>query len=1282
MSRKLDGLHRTLAEASRATCVVIEGLEQRTLLAGTGSGLLAEYYDNADHNSLKVVRQDASVEFNWSTGSPAAGVASDTFSVRWTGQVMPQYSQTYTFRVSADDGARLWVNNVAIIANYTASGSGSIALTAGRKYDIRLEMRENTGNASVKLQWSSPSQPLQVIPTNRLFRQTATAYYDKLKSSLASTYGLPSNPTNLIGDNEDSVVETRPRAVSSMVPNPITITPIDVAHGNPAGFLRAVRATSTATSRLEWMDQVVIGASNSFAQGDRLLGSFWIRGSNFETGTKGYVQALIYHGQNVYASRYIEVDGTWRQYFLRGQASAAGSATSSFGLQFLTGFQTQAIEVGGAAILNYRTTAALSQLPATTPINYDYDGRRVNGVGSPQWYVDAQARIEQHRKANLNVTVRNSAGQPVNGATVQFKMRQHSFGWGSQALAYDLYMRSDRSQTMRTFEDMYRDGTNKRLNAVVQGDLKWNYELTPETMSAAQWFRDRGIKPLGHTLMWGDKSSIPAGQDNLTAIRNRITTAARRYAGTLEGFDVLNETFGRRTWETQLGYSGFVNEVKTWFNLAQSQDPTYKLWLNDNNILSGSGLNKNRIDYYVKFIKDLKAAGAPVYGMGMQSHFGNDGQRHFTAPSQVYANLNTLAATGVKLRVSEFDMYNGASNDYFADYMRDFMTVVFSHPSVESFYSWGMSDSNHWQNNGPWYDSNWNLKPAGKAFLDTIFSTWWTDTSRVTNTSGAASVRGFKGLYDIVVTVGGVTTVFSANLKNDQSLTLTLPSSAVPSAPVNLNAVRSSATQIYLSWDHVSTTETGYSIERSTNGTSFSVIGTTAANVLIFKDNGLSPDTRYFYRVRAIGSGGAGAYSNIDDARTNAAGTNTISGTLFNDANGNGVKDAGEANLSGWTVFVDDNLNRKFDPWENSRMTDASGNYQFTQILYGNYQIGQQLQPGWTRTTATEIYTGSVTNNQAVAGRNWGNRFSGASTTPAAATGLVATAASAGQINLSWSDRSSNETGFEIDVSTSSTFASGVTTRLAAVNATSFNVTGLAGSTTYYFRVRATNAAGDSANSNTATARTPTPVTAPTPTPTPTPPPPTSALPSPWSRSDIGAVSSPGTASQSGGVWTLASSGVDTATANALNFVHVKLTGDGSITARVASVQDNEPYARAGVMMRETLAAGSKYASMNMYATKGSISNWRSATGGAFGVSNSGGVTQLPPYWVRVTRSGNTFTMARSADGHTWATVGVPQTISMTSTIYVGLIVSSNNTSKTTSSTLSNVTVVGNVSKS
>jgi hypothetical protein len=140
---------------------------------GTGTGLKGQYYNNIDFTALKKTRTDATVDFNWGTGSPVAGMQSDTFSVRWTGDVQPQFTETYTFYTVTDDGVRLWVNGVLVIDKWidqaATEWSGTISLTGGTRYAIQMDYYENGGDASARLLWSSPSQPKQVIPQTQLY---------------------------------------------------------------------------------------------------------------------------------------------------------------------------------------------------------------------------------------------------------------------------------------------------------------------------------------------------------------------------------------------------------------------------------------------------------------------------------------------------------------------------------------------------------------------------------------------------------------------------------------------------------------------------------------------------------------------------------------------------------------------------------------------------------------------------------------------------------------------------------------------------------------------------------------------------------------------------------------------------------------------------------------------------------------------------------------------------------------------------------------------------------
>ena len=79
------------------------------------------------------------MDFNWGTGSPDPSIDGGYFSVRWTGFVEPRFSETYTFYIDEDEGARLWVNDQLLIDQWNSIGqfNGTIALTGGVKYSLR-----------------------------------------------------------------------------------------------------------------------------------------------------------------------------------------------------------------------------------------------------------------------------------------------------------------------------------------------------------------------------------------------------------------------------------------------------------------------------------------------------------------------------------------------------------------------------------------------------------------------------------------------------------------------------------------------------------------------------------------------------------------------------------------------------------------------------------------------------------------------------------------------------------------------------------------------------------------------------------------------------------------------------------------------------------------------------------------------------------------------------------------------------------------------------------------
>ncbi len=140
----------------------------------SGNGLSGSYFPNRTFSgSPTLTRIDPAINFIWTTSAPALSLPANNFSVRWTGYVIPKYSQQYTFYTQSDDGVRLWVNGIRIVNNWTdhasTENSGKINLTAGKKYTIALEYYEKQGNAVIQLRWSSPSQPKGIIPPSQLY---------------------------------------------------------------------------------------------------------------------------------------------------------------------------------------------------------------------------------------------------------------------------------------------------------------------------------------------------------------------------------------------------------------------------------------------------------------------------------------------------------------------------------------------------------------------------------------------------------------------------------------------------------------------------------------------------------------------------------------------------------------------------------------------------------------------------------------------------------------------------------------------------------------------------------------------------------------------------------------------------------------------------------------------------------------------------------------------------------------------------------------------------------
>jgi hypothetical protein len=186
---------------------------------GSSAGLTGTYFGDANFGALKLTRVDGTINFAWGNNAPAAGLPADNFSVRWSGQVIPRFSETYTFRVTADDGACLWVNGQPIIdawgGAYGGVNSAQITLQASQPYAIKIDYREAGGGAGIKLEWSSASQKLEIVPQSQLVTASGSSHPPPAPTSVPQPTAAPPAPTNA----------PQPTAVPTALPAPTQAPP-------------------------------------------------------------------------------------------------------------------------------------------------------------------------------------------------------------------------------------------------------------------------------------------------------------------------------------------------------------------------------------------------------------------------------------------------------------------------------------------------------------------------------------------------------------------------------------------------------------------------------------------------------------------------------------------------------------------------------------------------------------------------------------------------------------------------------------------------------------------------------------------------------------------------------------------------------------------------------------------------------------------------------------------------------------------------------------------------
>lgn len=518
-------------------------------------------------------------------------------------------------------------------------------------------------------------------------------------------------------------------------------------------FAQAWSVETLSRPKVAWGAQLVLHPAGSIAKGDVCLLAFWMRSpkSEDESGhgrATAYVQ-LAEAPHTKVGMMEATAGPEWRRVFVPFRSSIA-IKEGQLGVTFFLGYHPQVVEIGGVELINYGKALSLKELPGNSS---KYKGREPDAA----WRVEAAERIERIRKGDLTVRVVDAKGQPVSGANVELRMMRHAFGFGSAVTAH---MLSVDDKDARRYQELVDRYFNK---VVFENDLKWPmWEIGKNNQhdrfrreyveQGFEFLNSRDIEVRGHYISWaplkereltkykGDPERLR--KDLFAHIEEEVPAIGTRVGE----WDAVNHIAG---WGETL--SSFLDDEDIYVDILKASRrlaPDAELWINEGQICPSG----RRIPDYEKVARHLIDNGAAPDGLGFMGHFG---ATTLTPPERLYEVFDRFAAMIPNLQYTELDVDVGDDDELQADYLRDAMTIGFSHEAFQAAVMWGFWEGRHWKPNAALWRRDWSIKPAGEMWIDLVFDQWWSDEDSKTGDDGQCVTRGFLGDYEVTAIVNG-----------------------------------------------------------------------------------------------------------------------------------------------------------------------------------------------------------------------------------------------------------------------------------------------------------------------------------------------------------------------------------------------------------------------------------------------------------------------------------------------------------------------------------------------
>lgn len=581
-------------------------------------------------------------------------------------------------------------------------------------------------------------------------------YHTTLMESFQSEYELPEGQW-LFYNNESQIIDNAGNYGGSFTRNASIGT----------AFAELVRAQINNAGANPWDAGWNIRNRQRINAGDKVLFLLSLRAPSGTGKVNIFAENSATFDKEIILT--VDLSESWIDYLIPFEASRTyNPQTVTFGLHLA--HLEQEVEIGGFTAINFGGDVALSDLPDQK--NTDkYGGFEADA----SWRSTAAENIERLRKADLDITIKDANGNVVDGVEVNVSMLEHEFAFGSAVTAHQI---AGNNNYNLIYEDkiINLDGEGHGFNWVVfENDLKWPawedewLVSRSELINAINWLTDQGKKIRGHTLVWPGSNNMPndinTNRNDLNYIKNRVdghleeVLGHPNIKGVIPEWDALNEITTNRSLEQyfrgQAGYETGREVLAEIFKKSKEIDPAVGLWLNDYVTLSQNTKPGNtNYDNLKLFTQELIDAGVEIEGIGFQGHIGG-------SPNGIPSVLETLDdfynEFGLKAKITEFDMPSFVEEELAGTYLRDFMTAIFSHESMNGFLFWNFWDGSTWQNGGTnLFRQDWSKTPSYDAFVELVFNEWWSDTTLISANGGLAQTRVFKGKHEVSYQSNGI----------------------------------------------------------------------------------------------------------------------------------------------------------------------------------------------------------------------------------------------------------------------------------------------------------------------------------------------------------------------------------------------------------------------------------------------------------------------------------------------------------------------------------------------